>query len=662
MGITIRITPSNDLLSAQLIVEPDGTSDDLTELLTEQTIVDCALEAGIVHGLQKTVIETTLVKWKKQPRFYQIPDIAVATHPLAGKSAAVKLKCKYLNSQSQLDELKEVKSYWQAAEKGINAERVDPGTIVAVQGKPIAPRPGKNVCGAEITTDEIISTPVSTNESILRRKDGETTQFVAQLTGYVFWDGSQLRIIEINFDGAIEFEKSEDNMQVTAIVHPAGEGGEYPDGATIKTILGNNNIRFGIDSEAIEAMCAKLANGIVPLTPVIIARGQTPQEGKDGWIEYFFNTTTNFAPKKLENNQVDFKSLQIIQKVEENQKLAVVHPPSSGTNGMDVGGRELAAHSGAPATLSPGANTRIEMQGESEVLLSDIAGNVSLDKGVVVVNEGLSVAGDVDYSTGHIHYDHSVAISGDIKSGFNVQAGKDLQVSGTVEDSEVSVGGVTLFTHGFIGQGTGHLSCAGDVNVGFIKNQSISSKSSVFIAREAINARIKARHTLTVSGRPLSIAGGEVVVGDTINANTIGNQSGIRTNITVGVDWVMQEQKIKIEKMIADMEENYGKIKNGYDKLAHLLKIRRKLAPNQKVLFERMSASMKQYAVQFEKAQKRLDAITKKVIRQDTAIIAISHAIYPGCFITMGTCRMMVKQEIIGPKRLFVKKGEIFSE
>ena len=87
--------------------------------------------------------------------------------------------------------------------------------------------------------------------------------------------------------------------------------------------------------------------------------------------------------------------------------------------------------------------------------MSATDGFVRYVNSTIEVSEGLVIAGDVDFSTGHIKYGKNVVISGDIKSGFNVECVGDLQVNGTIEDSKVTIGGNLLCRMGFVGQGKG---------------------------------------------------------------------------------------------------------------------------------------------------------------------------------------------------------------
>jgi hypothetical protein len=277
----------------------------------------------------------------------------------------------------------------------------------------------------------------------------------------------------------------------------------------------------------------------------------------------------------------------------------------------------------------------------------------------VEISEGYVVKGDVDFSTGNVKYAKSVIVGGDIKSGFTIDCGGDLQVSGTIEDATLNVGGVVLGKLGFIGQGKGIIESKGDVHLGFMKNQTIRCRNSVTIAREAINSTIFARKSITVLGNPLSVAGGTLCTRNLISVYTVGNNSGIKTMLEVGVDFTLLEELEKTEKQLETIGQDCKKIIASYKKYDHLLKIKKSLPPKELQIFHKLRTTLVKYSEQIKALERRKNALSSRVNDKSNAQLKITHAAMPGTMIKIGERHHLVREEIIGPKTVAMVKGEI---
>ena len=67
------------------------------------------------------------------------------------------------------------------------------------------------------------------------------------------------------------------------------------------------SIVFGLDDALLNETFSQLNKGVYPQQSLIIARGRTPQDGKDGAIEFLFETETSLAPDCDQKGNVDYK-------------------------------------------------------------------------------------------------------------------------------------------------------------------------------------------------------------------------------------------------------------------------------------------------------------------------------------------------------------------
>jgi|GEM_PF-644433 len=649
----ITVTSENNGLSSFLKIEPAGvpnegfTIDDLQNVLQDN---------NILFGINMPLLAEAVKKWQQSKNIIEIENVAQGIPPTPAKEGELELTVKHINAPKDLELVKKAKRCWELMNSSIPIQRVEKGMVIAKKEIKTPAIPGQSIHGDEITIDEVIKTEVKLGDNVEENKEDNT--YRSTVTGLAYYLNGVVGAVPLNFDGTAEVSISPDRMKADLILHPAMEGGMPPAEKMIKELLSEKKITFGIRQEILADTLQNLSLGRYPEGPVTIAEGIPPIKGENGRIEYFFNAETSLKPKEDSQGKVDFKNVSIIHTVTKGEKLARLIPPTTGNPGKDIAGNDIPFAEGTPAALPTGANTQPSPE-DPGVLVAAIDGNVRIKGNKIEIYEGFVIAGDVDYSTGNVAYDKSVSIKGDIKSGFTVNCGGDLEVGGTIEDAKITLGGNLLCRYGFIGQGKGIIESEGDVNLGFMKNQTIRSKSNVNIAREALNCKIFARGSVTVSGKPLSIAGGAVVARDAITCNVVGNASGILTTLEVGIDFTLLEELEKTEKQAVEIVENRQKLVDAMKRLEQVLAVRKKLPPKEEFLYTKLKNTIARYDSQNKALEDRKNVINAKLHNADKAIIKIQHSAQIGTLFKIGQHHYYVHQEIIGPKTIRLINHEI---
>ena len=237
---------------------------------------------------------------------------------------------------------------------------------------------------------------------------------------------------------AIEVIVAADAMSAALIVTPAGPVSEE---LAKERLLGEfqaARIVYGVSDALLCEAVVLWRNEKRRIVLDRAAEGTAPRNGCDGSVKFLFDRRTSLAPKVNPDGTADYREVNIIHPVSKGKELARLMPPGKGTPGRTVFGKELPAKDGAPAAL-PWGRTRAG-PARPRGLISLIDGLARWTGDSVEVDPGFVVEGDVDFSTGNIRYDKSVMINGDIKPGFRVECGGDLQVEGLIEDCAL-VGG-----------------------------------------------------------------------------------------------------------------------------------------------------------------------------------------------------------------------------
>jgi len=649
----VLVLCADDAMSVSILIEPAGAPD---ETLTPETLKSALDHHGILFGFDPEKIERIVEDWNQTGTRKKYHDVARGRPPTSGTGEKLRPWVKHLSTREQLEFARKTRYCRDLVQQGYLVQRVRPGDTVARVSATEPGSSGRNVLGEEIPAHETPVSEVILDDTVVRSESGPDIK--AKAHGIVYLVEDRIGILPMDFSGAAEMVISDDRMTASMVIIPPIDDGDPPSSEEIRNLLTEKKINTGIETKALDTIIAQVKKGEYPRNPVVIARGNPPVDGTNGYVEFFFESSRSLKPKANEDGSVDFKNVDLVQSVTAGTKLARLHPPTKGVPGSDVFGAGIPAKDGVTNQL-PGGNNTDRSPDDENTLVALVDGNVRMAKQELSVEEGFVIEGDVDYATGNIKYDKSVVVTGDVKSGFEIHCGGDLQVGGTVEDAIIHCEGSVLCKHGFVGQGKGLMEIGGNANIGFLKNQTIRSRGEVTIAREALNARIYAKKSICVNGNPLSVAGGVLLAGESITVRTVGNVSGIRTVLEIGLDFTVLEKLEKVDARISELFANKEKLVRTHDRLEKLRKIKRKLPPNDEVLYMKLRTTLEKYNQQTDELESAADTLRKELHKFDNSFIHVQHAALPGTVIKMGDRQHIIRQEISGPKNIRLVRQEI---
>jgi uncharacterized protein (DUF342 family) len=650
---SITVTISENDMKATLIIEP--TEPDNSDL-TKEDIKSSLIKSKVVSGIDEKLIEGAVHNWNLKKHRYEISGIATGTLPEPAVEGDIHTLVKHISNDRDAKKIRSCRFIWQTGELCSQVQHVKPGMIVAERLPGTPSVPGRNVKGELIFSDEIIKKNISFGNGI--RYSDDLQNYISEASGALSFQDDTIEIIPVNFDGAVDIEIAPNKMKAELIFHRPVEDGALPGEKEVRDVLQHSEINTGIDEGIIKRIITGFKSGIVPEERVTIALGIPPINGCNGKITYHFSTETSLKPKVNPDGSVDYKSVDIVISVCKGEKLATLEPPEKGVPGKNLFGEPLPCMDGTPARLPLGPNTEPDSQNPN-ILISSSNGIARLVGTAVEVCEGFVINGNVDFSTGNVKYDHSVVVTGDVKSGFGIECGGDLQTGGTIEDCMLRIGGNVLCRFGFCGQGKGLIDAKGDINLGFMKNQTVRSKKNVNIAREAINSTIFAKETIHIHGNPLSVAGGYLTASESITVNSIGNHSGIKTLCEVGFDYTLGEELHALETHLSELVLNQNKIIENIKKIDKTLAFQKRLSLKDQALKIKLNESRSKYDQQIKSLELRKKILEKKMYNFEKVFIKFERTAYPGTLFKFGERHFLVKEEIHGPKTVKLIDFEI---
>ncbi len=326
----------------------------------------------------------------------------------------------------------------------------------------------------------------------------------------------------------------------------------------LQVLLGIYGITSGLvlDEEGIDPRNLKVGDDI------LVARGEAPVMGEDGWYEYFVDGD-EAGPTIQEDGSVDYMAQRKFSYVQPGQNVALYHPATTGKMGKNVIGMELPATSGKNLPRLSLDNIRILDDGLTYV--SKKEGLVSIKNGILNIVEQLEFKEDVGYGT-NVSFEGDIHVRGSVLESAILQAGGDIIIDGSVEAAILKAGGDVIIKRGMNPDGKGELEAGGNVVAAFFENANIVAEGNVE-AGYILNSNIFCKGWVTTKGNKNLICGGRVVSGEGIRTGTVGNVSGTRTELEVGEMSARQETFAKIRKRRKELEAEMDRVRDGMNQV-----------------------------------------------------------------------------------------------
>ncbi|WP_413693320.1 DUF342 domain-containing protein [Psychromonas sp. KJ10-2] len=226
--------------------------------------------------------------------------------------------------------------------------------------------------------------------------------------------------------------------------------------ASITTAYGGQSITFDI----IKAKCQELGlkYGLVPKNvlgllnackhaksgetlKITIAHGLAPIHGVDASFVKLVNTETHRkpAPKLLANGKVDMRDLGQSITVKAGTVLMKKIPKQTGTPGKTVTAELIPQIEGKDSEFVIHKNVQIDPKDPLQLIAKNYGIPIEQD-GFIKVDDVMLLE-QVSNKSGHVEYDGTVVISGDIHDNMKVKASGDITVMGVIESAQVICGG-----------------------------------------------------------------------------------------------------------------------------------------------------------------------------------------------------------------------------
>lgn len=304
--------------------------------------------------------------------------------------------------------------------------------------------------------------------------------------------------------------------------------------------LAQQNITQGIIAgEAIEAWISKPGK-----ERLLVAKGQDPVHGKDGFISFQFKKDYTNPGKLMPDGTIDFRDRGEIPYVVKGQELARKTPAQAGQNGTSIFGTAILAEEPKDPVFSAGNGTQLSDDGL--IITAALDGQPHVDAlGNITVNPELMIQGDVDFETGNIDFNGNILVKGTIKQGFKVK-GINL-IAQEVEGGLIDLSGDLNVSAGIT---NAFIEVKGNVVAKFINHSTIMGFGDLMVQKEIIDSEILLSGTCkNTTGH---IIASTIMAKRGIEAGKIGTTSSKSVLIKVGTGDHIETLIRKIDQQIKE--------------------------------------------------------------------------------------------------------------
>jgi len=443
-------------------------------------------------------------------------------------------------------------------------------------------------------------------------------------------------------DVIIGVDVTKDELKGSIIVSaPAMSGAECSRESIKRAIMQQGVIEPCINIEKVD----EFVDNPVYNTPFEVASAIMPQDGKDAYLSYNFETDpTKLKAKVSAQGNINYKELNKIQNVIADQPLAQKIPAERGKGGKTLFGRYLEAKNGKDIQIQLGANVHLDRDGVT--VKATIDGEVMLVNGKITV-EPIKYLDAVNVKTGDIKFVGTVIIKGNVEEGYQVEA-TNIEVNGIVDKSRLVATGNIVVRQGVFGKGEGYIKAGKSLWAKFINDTTVEVEENVICNDSIVNSYVTAMKNIMVRGKKAQIIGGHLLATEEICARRIGSPGGgTETVLEVGIDPRAKKRLEYLQKKQADATKEYEKLDLDVQNLEQTKKRMKKLSQEKEEKLKTLKDRCSEITSELEKMNDEIDQIQAH-LKELKAIgkVKVDDTVYSGVKIYVRDALDEVKMDV----------------
>lgn len=391
--------------------------------------------------------------------------------------------------------------------------------------------------------------------------------------------------------------------------------------------LGAHNVLKGYHNSNIAAIAKK---GVYN-REILVARGEAPYEGRDGYYEFFFDTNSKKKPAIRDDGTVDYSAMSQLSNVNEGDVVAIYHHADQSRNGYDVTGKEQQIK--PKKDLLPLKGRGVDNSENPDEYIATASGKIEYRDRHIDIKNVHEVRGDVDLITGKIEFFGDIHIIGNVEAGVVIRASRNVTVDGVVEAAEIYAGGDVVLKKGIQGGGKGKIVSQGSVFADFVEHCEVMAKGDIR-SNSFVNSNVAAGDHVMAEGKKGIILGGRVHGLLGVSAQVVGNEVETKTLVESGYS---AEDYVKYLEVFQEETDAQKALSDTVEQMTAILREKRlgsktDDASTDKILLE-LNARKDEYFENLDKARTEKERLSEIIEKGKGSSITINDKIFMGATI-----------------------------
>lgn len=456
--------------------------------------------------------------------------------------------------------------------------------------------------------------------------------------------------LEKHKDASFKIVIDEQKTSVSIVIERAvyGECLIYDD--ILESLLGSSiKIEF-VDTKLL-AHCIELNED----ASHVIAKGVQPIKGVDSQFTVLFNTESHHVPDHDAHGTVNHYETHSYINVAKNQPVMKRITHTQGTAGMTVFGDTINADNGKAIKFLLDKTVQID-KADPNLLLAAKKGHPLAFENGIHVDDTLTIK-NANLSSGNIHFDGSVEITGEVFPNVVIEATGDIFIHGMVENASLISGnnitiGAGILSSKLFDHNDDKLSpectliAEGTITGKYCNTIRATAKKDILIETYSMHSLLRAGENIIIgsnNGKGVLI-GGTSYASFSIKANVIGSNAYVSTNIRCG-------SMRSIKKLYKKTRSEFNRRESELSLLSTLLnKIKSQGSPSTvgtvvlkkaKILHDEIN-KLKQSIIDYEA---KLHVLENEMHNTQHAKIKIQKKLYPNVHITINNAQILCNRE-----------------
>ncbi len=424
--------------------------------------------------------------------------------------------------------------------------------------------------------------------------------------------------------------------EVYVTVDPPQNGGKGISYDGIMQKLNEQKICHGINHDEVKRMADQLLYG----ERILVAEWTPSVNGVDGTITYRFDKHVDLAPVEDEHGFVDYKNLGLIRTVRKGDVIADITHPTEGEPGIDVRGQTLRQVVGKKASYTIGSNTELTEDGTQ--IIASIDGNINFKNGTFVVDQVVTIAGNVDVSVGNIVFVGDVIVKGEVMEGFKISSNGNITVFGNVNGATLECDGDVIIKKGCINS---KVMAHGSVTINFCEHSDIRCDGDL-ISSNFVICNVYCGN-LSIKGTNGGLMGGSYTSLTSVEVSNIGTKNYTPTVLTVGDNALLAEEKNEVLKEMEKQKKTLDDLILVINFLNEKKKELHSLPEEKEQILGNACRQKIVMGIELKKLQKRIDEIDTSLSNKQFLSIGCKGYMYPGVKIIINDAVFKVETEYV---------------